>query len=63
MLIKVTTKHFENIIVWENPRQTRGFFFPAAILDDLVISPKKHHPGESRGPELIEITGFRLPPE
>jgi hypothetical protein len=32
-------------------------------LDELVKSPKKRHPGESRGPEPVEITGFRLSPE
>jgi hypothetical protein len=32
-------------------------------IDDLIKSPKKRHPGESRGPELLEIIGFRLPPE
>jgi len=32
-------------------------------LDDLVKSPLDRHPGGSRGPELLEITGFRLPPE
>jgi hypothetical protein len=37
-------------------------YFPLNF-DDLVKSPNKRHPGESRGPELIEITGFRLPPE
>jgi len=42
----------------EQERDLRG-----SIIDDLVKSPKKRHPGESRGPELIEITGFRLPPE
>jgi hypothetical protein len=32
-------------------------------IDDLVKSLLKRHPGESRGPELLEITGFRLSPE
>jgi hypothetical protein len=31
--------------------------------DDFVKSFLKRHPGESRGPELIERTGFRLSPE
>jgi len=30
---------------------------------EFVKSLLKRHPGESRGPELIEITGFRLSPE
>jgi hypothetical protein len=33
------------------------------ILDDLVKSPLKRRPGESRGPEHLEITGFRLSSE
>jgi hypothetical protein len=32
-------------------------------LDDLVKSLLERHPGESRGPEHLEITGFRLSPE
>jgi hypothetical protein len=32
-------------------------------LDDLVKSLSERHPGESRGPEHLEITGFRLSPE
>ena len=31
--------------------------------DDLVKSLLERHPGESRGPEPLEITGFRLSPE
>jgi hypothetical protein len=31
--------------------------------DDLVKSLLERHPGESRGPEHLEITGFRLSPE
>jgi hypothetical protein len=31
--------------------------------DGLVKSLLKRHPGESRGPEHLEITGFRLSPE
>ena len=31
--------------------------------DDLVKRLLKRHPGESRGPERLEITGFRLSPE
>jgi hypothetical protein len=33
------------------------------IIDDLVKSLLKRHPGESRGPELSEMTGSRLSPE
>jgi hypothetical protein len=32
-------------------------------LDDLVKNLLDRHPGESRGPEHLEITGFRLSPE
>jgi hypothetical protein len=32
-------------------------------IDDLVKSLLERHPGESRGPEHLEITGFRLSPE
>jgi hypothetical protein len=31
--------------------------------EDFEKRLKKRHPGESRGPELIEMTGFRLSPE
>jgi hypothetical protein len=33
------------------------------FLDDLVKSLLGRHPGESRGPEQLEMTGFRLSPE
>ena len=33
------------------------------MLDDLVKSSAHRHPGESRDPERLEITGFRLSPE
>jgi hypothetical protein len=32
-------------------------------LDDFKKSLLKRHPGEGRGPEIMENTGFRLPPE
>ena len=32
-------------------------------IDGLVKSLVSSHPGESRGPEHVEITGFRLSPE
>ena len=32
-------------------------------FDGLVKSPPGRHPGESRGPEVLGIPGFRLPPE
>jgi hypothetical protein len=32
-------------------------------IDGLVKSVLCRHPGESRGPERLEITGFRLSPE
>jgi len=32
-------------------------------IDGLVKSLLERHPGESRGPEHLEITGFRLSPE
>jgi hypothetical protein len=34
-----------------------------AKSDDLVKSQIDRHPGESRGPERLEMTGFRLSPE
>ena len=34
-----------------------------ANIDELVKSRPKRHPGESRGPERLGITGFRLSPE
>jgi hypothetical protein len=32
-------------------------------FDGPVKSPQSRHPGESRGPEVLGIPGFRLPPE
>jgi hypothetical protein len=32
-------------------------------IDDPIKSLLERHPGESRGPEHLEITGFRLSPE
>jgi hypothetical protein len=37
--------------------------FDSYRLDDLLKSLLDRHPGESRGPELLEITRFRLSPE
>jgi len=37
--------------------------YTGSNLDDLVKSLLKRHPGESRGPEPMEINGFRLSPE
>jgi hypothetical protein len=34
-----------------------------SMFADLVKSLSERHPGESRGPEHIEIAGFRLSPE
>ena len=31
--------------------------------DEPVKSHQSRHPGESRGPEVLGIAGFRLPPE
>jgi hypothetical protein len=31
--------------------------------DEVVTSLRSRHAGESRGPELLEIPGFRLSPE
>ena len=33
------------------------------IFNEIVKSLLDRHPGESRGPEHLEITGFRLSPE
>jgi hypothetical protein len=38
-------------------------YIGSANFDDLLISLLGRLPGESRGPEHIEITGFRLSPE
>jgi len=32
------------------------------IIDDPVKSHNHRRPGESRGPELLEISGYRLSP-
>ena len=38
-------------------------FYEFIKIDDLVKSLLGRLPGESRGPERLEITGFRLSPE
>ena len=38
-------------------------FFQLLKIDGLVKSLLGRHPGESRGPEHVEINGFRLSPE
>jgi len=40
-----------------------GGILDPIFLDALVKSLLERHPGESRGPEHLEITGFRLSPE
>jgi len=40
--------------------RTRNF---AMKSDDFVKSHQGRHPGESRGPELLVFSGFRLSPE
>jgi hypothetical protein len=35
----------------------------STMNDEFVKSLLERHPGESRGPEHLEITGFRLSPE
>jgi hypothetical protein len=42
---------------------TASHFLQKVKVDDLVKSLLERHPGESRGPEHLEITGFRLSPE
>jgi hypothetical protein len=37
--------------------------FQSSNIDEFVISLLSRHPGESRGPELVEFTGFRRSPE
>jgi hypothetical protein len=37
--------------------------FKILNVDGLVKSLSARHPGESRGPEHLEITGFRIPQE
>jgi hypothetical protein len=43
--------------------EVRNIWFDLLKIDDLVKSLLERHPGESRGPEHLEITGFRLSPE
>jgi len=38
-------------------------FYEIINNDEFVKSRLGRHPGESRGPELLELTGFRLSPE
>jgi hypothetical protein len=46
-----------------SPAEGQNIFLMKAILGGLVKSHLGRHPGESRGPEHLEITGFRLSPE
>ena len=41
----------------------RLIILPITKNDEFVKSLLGRHPGESRGPEHLEITGFRLSPE
>jgi len=38
-------------------------FYEVIKFDELVISQLGRHPGESQGPERLEMTGFRVSPE
>jgi hypothetical protein len=40
-----------------------SYYSKIAILDEFVKSLFGRHPGERRGPEHPELTGFRLSPE
>jgi hypothetical protein len=44
-------------------RAESGIFQRKKTIPRQLKSPLKRHAGESRGPEFIELTGFRLPPE
>jgi hypothetical protein len=46
----------------ERPKKHRSFLI-FMKYDELVNSPKCRHPGEGRGPEHLENTGFRPSPE
>jgi len=48
---------------WRRLEEYRGFRHVVRNIDGLVKSLLKRHSGESRGPEHLEITGFRLSPE
>jgi hypothetical protein len=53
------SRHFCNFY-WAQINLDFWFFLS---LDELVKSLLERHPGESRGPEHLEIAGFRLSPE
>jgi hypothetical protein len=40
-----------------------GTDFVPKIFDGLAKSPPVRHPVEKRSPEVLDIPGFRLPPE
>jgi hypothetical protein len=40
-----------------------SWFSALSKFDEFVKSLLSRHPGESRGPELVEFTGFRRSPE
>jgi hypothetical protein len=49
------------------PRKKERKYFnpiaPASIVDGLARSLLDRHPDENRGPEHLELNGFRLSPE
>ena len=41
-------------------KSPRFIFYETIKVDELVKSQLGRHPGESRGPERLDLTGFRL---
>jgi hypothetical protein len=50
-------------ILWTPVSTGVTTFYEIIKIDGVVKSLLERHPGESRGPEHLEITGFRLSPE
>ncbi|MCX5915506.1 MAG: hypothetical protein NTX30_02325, partial [Deltaproteobacteria bacterium] len=58
--------HYDDLLSWLCCHMTNRVLaklLSPVNVDDLVKSLLERHPGESRGPEHLEITGFRLSPE
>jgi len=47
----------------ENTKKDKLIYFVLSKFDGLVNVHQSRHPGESRGPEVLVVPGFRLSPE
>jgi len=61
--MKVGMMEYWNVAARDDLFSFKNPLFQYSNIDDLVKSLLDRHPGENRGPEYLEITGFRLSPE